>query len=71
MIDPTNFNFDTLDFPKVVPQNKFNAPINQLSSPNKNKSFIVPVVVIMLVIGVIVVGRNFYNDFFQNEKNLN
>lgn len=71
MIDPTNFNFDTLDFPKVVPQNKINAPINQSSSPNKNKSFIVPVVVIMLVIGVIVVGRNFYNDFFQNEKNIN
>ena len=70
MIDPTNFNFDSLDISKL-PQNKINAPINQSSSPNKNKSFIVPVVVIMLVIGVIVVGRNFYNDFFQNEKNLN
>ena len=70
MIDPTNFNFDTLDFPKVVPQNKINAPINQSSSPNKNKSFIVPVVVILFVIGAIVVGRNFYKEI-QNEKNLN
>ncbi|MEX0597738.1 MAG: hypothetical protein WD512_14700 [Candidatus Paceibacterota bacterium] len=70
MIDPTDFDFESLDFQKVLPQNKINAPIYQSSSPNTNKSFIVPVVVILFVIGAIVVASNFYNEI-QNEKNLN
>jgi hypothetical protein len=36
MIDPTDFDFESLDFQKVLPQNKINAPIYQSSSPNTN-----------------------------------
>jgi hypothetical protein len=70
MIDPTNFNFDSLDIPKVVPPNKFNAPLPQSSSSNTKKSFIVPVVLILFGIGAIAVAAKLYNEI-ENEKNLN
>jgi hypothetical protein len=61
MIDPTDFNFDTLDIPKIVP------PLPQSPSPNTKKSFIVPVVLILFGIGAIAVAMNLYNEI-QNEK---
>lgn len=69
MIDPTNFNFDSLDIPKVLPQNKFNDSLSQSSSSITNKSIIVPVVVILFVIGAIVVAMDLYNEI-QNEKHI-
>jgi hypothetical protein len=62
MIDPTNFNFDSLDFPKVVPQNKLNVPLPQSSSPNTKKSIILPVVLIALGIGALALGVHLYNE---------
>lgn len=69
MIDPTNFNFDSLDISKVLPQNKFNDSLPQSSSSITNKSIIVPVAVILFVIGAIVVAMNLYNEI-QNEKHI-
>lgn len=63
MIDPTNFNFDSFDLPKLSPQNKLNT-----TTPNTKKSIFVPMVLIFLGIGALAYGFHLYSEHKKENK---
>lgn len=70
MIDPSNFNFDSLDGPKISTMTNFIASVPKVKVTNQQKSLAAPIFFILAGLTAIGIGVYLYYEN-QKEKTVN